>query len=213
MSVVKLVELINKNLQIKPVFFDLKNFFGLDKNPFLHYYSFNKFQSMLGEYFKFFISSSGDENIRVKLEGEKLHMDSFSYYSLVLENIFEKLKELYGNRFNNFSELEKVSQMYEFEYEHISSIKGFNVKNYSKTEKEIFDEMSLCKQYKESMKLIEINLSKSKIYSQYFSEVDETIGWLREKGNKIKDLKNCNSYLLNLYGLKEFIPKLVGNLL
>jgi hypothetical protein len=211
MGVVKLVELINESLVVKPVFFNLKNFFSLNQDPILEYYSFNDVQSSLGEYFKFFLCSY-DKNIEVKLKGKKLQMDSLSYRSLVFENIFENLNKFYGNHFKDLEELEKVSTLYEFEYDNIFSIKGFNSKSYSRIEKDIFDELNLCKQYNESMFFVEKNLLNSKISSKYFFEVEETVSWLKEESRNIQDLKSCNSYLLKLYGLKEFIPKLVGNL-
>jgi len=209
MGAVKLVEMMDEDLIVKPVFFNLKNFLVLNNNPVLHYYSFNQVQANLKDHFKFFLST--DEDFEVKLKGENLHMDSFSYHSLILENIFENLNKLYGNRFKDLDELEKVSIFYEFEYDDVFSTRGFNSKDYSKIEKEVFDELHLCKQYKDSISLIEKNLSNSKIYSQYFGEVEENVFWLREEGKKIKDLKSCNAYMLKMYGLKELIPRLVGN--
>jgi len=208
MDGLRLVELIDENLVVKPVLFNIKNFSRLNEKSKLYYYSFNESQVDLGEGFWPFLHPYDEKGNLVAIYSEGFHENSFDYYGKIIKNVFENLNKIYGNEFKDYQDFKKVRDFYEFEYEHVFSIKGENSKYYSESENEAYQELNLCKNYENSLELIKSNLSKSKIYSKYFWEVYQTVETLKEKDKKISDLKECNSYLLKLYDLENFIPKL-----
>jgi len=206
MDIVKLVELVDENLNIKPTFFELKEFYKFSSNSVLYYYSFNQDQVNLGENFKYFLNpKKGDE--KIFMDSPSFHMNSFNYYALIVEEMINNLNKDQSKNFKNFKNLQESYSFFEYESKYLFGKRNINGEDYSGSENEILMKYNSCKKFILSMAIIHQNFLKTKIYSKYFEEVEDEINSLKKVGNKIRNINKCNNYLLKLYGLENFILK------
>jgi hypothetical protein len=209
MVVVRLVELLDKDLNVKPVFFGLKEFYQFAPDSKIYYYSFNENQIKLGSDFKYFLNPK--DNIETRhIYSPGLHMDSGSYYGLIIQEIINNLNNDQGHNFKDFKDLQDNYAYIELEYESLHGKRFIDDRYYSDFENEILNKYNSCKKFILSMAIIHQNFSKTKIYSKYFSEVEKEIESFREiLGDELNEVKACNNYLLKLYGLESFISELL----
>lgn len=107
MSIVRLVELVDKNLGVSPKFFNLQNFYSLNEEPLLEYYTFDIHRSRLDSdsLVHFIIGGYSAEDILIE-NGPS----SLKYSYLVEKDIFCNLNKRLEEEVSDYKHLRDLIQ-------------------------------------------------------------------------------------------------------